>query len=188
MSVDFYFNPHTHSIPSRAGLKAQWKKIPNADVLEAIATEAQYLNFHLFILKSAKHTRADCLTSKPYEYKLGLSVRAGAIKAALLLCASIAEAALRAHAEKRGYKLAKDPKKRMFGNVLNAWKSQGRPRPDVASIWDELIRLKDVRNNVHLFKAAFDPDSNFRHVLKEERALISELTTVLNHLKGLESR
>ena len=187
MSVDFYFNPPTHSIPSRAGLKAQWSNVPNPDVIEAIATEAQYLDFHLFVLKSSKHTRVGCLISKPYEYRLGLSVRAGAIKAALLLCASIAEAVLRAHAEKRGYKLAKNPKGRMFGNVLNSWKSHGKPRKDIAAIWDELNRLKNVRNNVHLFKAAFDQAAKFKQVLIEEKALMPESTKVLDHLKGLVS-
>jgi hypothetical protein len=187
MSVDFYYNPSTHSIPSRAGLKVQWSNVPNPDVIEAIATEAQYLDFHIFVLKNSKHTRVGCLKSKPYEYQLGLSVRAGSIKAALLLCASIAEAVLRAHAEKRKYKLAKNLKARMFGNVLNSWKSHGKPRKDIAEIWDELNRLKNVRNNVHLFKAAYDPAANFQQVLLKEKTLMSDSRKVLDHLKGLVS-
>lgn len=74
-----------------------------------IAREEQYLLFHRFVLDHAKFTKAGKLDSKPYVYSLGLSVRAGAIKAAILVYASIAEAALRAHAEKRGYKLPSNP-------------------------------------------------------------------------------
>lgn len=187
MAVDFYFNPHSHSIPSLAGLRVHWSNVPNDDVVEAIATEAQYLDFHMYVLKSTKHTKHGCLTAPPYEYQLGLSVRAGAIKAALLLTASIAEAVLRAHAEKRSYPLAKDTKRRTFGNVLNAWKAGGKPRKDIAAIWSDLERLRDVRNNVHLFKSAYDPSASFVQVLVEEKSLMGATNKIIDHLQKLVS-
>lgn len=189
MAVDFYFNPATFSIPALGPLRDfRWNNIPHPDVAEVIAREEQYLCFHRFVLKNVKHTRAGRLAAPPYEYGLGLSVRAGAIKAALLVSASIAEAALRSHGERRGYRLHSDPHRRTFGNVLNAWRtSRRRPKRDVRHIWSELQNLRDTRNNVHLFKAAGDPTTDFENVLADERRLIGGALTVVDELALLVS-
>lgn len=189
MAVDFFFNPPTHSLPSLMALRLfRWGDIPHSDVAEVIAREEQYLSFHRFVLDHAKHTKAGCVGSPPYEHAIGLSVRAGAVKAALLVAASIAEGALRSHAEKRGYRLNSNPNKRTFGNVLNAWKtSRGRPKRDVRHIWTELQNLRDTRNNVHLFKAASDPSADFEQVLKDEAALLSGALKVVDEMATLKS-
>ncbi len=188
MAVDFFFDPPTYSIPSLSGLRSRWANIPNPDVAEMIAREEQYLLFHRFVLDHAKFTKVGELHSKPYVYSLGLSVRAGAIKAAILVCASIAEAALRAHAEKREYKFPSEPTKRTFGRVISAWKSsRGKPRPDVRVVWKEILKLRDARNNIHLFKAASDPSADFKHVLDDEPGLLESGLKVVEHLSMLKS-
>lgn len=188
MAVDFYFYPPSFSIPRLYVLhNTKWARIPNEKIRDKIAQEDQYLAFHRFILKSTRSTKVGHFANPPYRYRLDLSVRAGAVKALLLLCASIAEATLRAHAEARGYQLAKDPYKRTFGNVLGAWKTNRGPRPDVAAIADDLDHLRDVRNNIHLFKAANDPCADFDEVLKKEYGLVSRAEAVVEHLSKMAS-
>ena len=85
MAADFFFDPATFDIPTLNTLRYKWINIHDLNVREVIAREDQFLQFHLFSLKSIKHTNVggigkhDC-----YVLDLGLSVRGGAIKAALL--------------------------------------------------------------------------------------------------------
>lgn len=174
MAVDFFFDPSSHQIPSLRRLRDYWSNVPNLAVINKIAQEYQYLFFHDFVIKNIRSTRVGSLHNPPYVRELDLSVRAGAIKGALLICASIAEAVLRAHAEQRKYPLNKDEKRRTFGDILNAWKDGGNPHRDIASIWDELQQLKSIRDNIHLFKAAMDPSSSVDMILQQERKLFND--------------
>jgi hypothetical protein len=183
MAADFFFlNPTFEIQPLNTVAVFKWQRLKNPEVQYAIAAEEQYLRFHLYMLENLRHTQAGKLTQPPYKYKLGLSVRAGAVKAAILVAASIVEAALRTLAELRGYPLNDDPKKRTFGNVIRAWEEAGAPRPDVAAIWPNVKAMHEARNFVHLHKAAHDADAAWDNVLKEERALLDGALATIEHV------
>jgi hypothetical protein len=174
MAADFYFRDPTFTIQSLKAVAAfKWQHVPDEDVRYSIAAEEQYLNFHLYMLENLRHTKAGNLASPPYEYELGLSVRAGAVKAAVLMAASIIEAALRSLAEARGYPLNPELRRRTFGNVIKAWEQNGNPRPDVEDIWPAVKAMHEVRNFVHLHKTAKDIDAEWENILQSEKALLS---------------
>jgi hypothetical protein len=183
MATDFFFRSPTFQIPALAPLAAfRWNRLDDQDVQHAIAAEEQYLAFHLFMLENLRHTEAGRVANPPYEYELGLSVRAGAVKAAVLMAASILEAALRAIAEKRGYPLSPDPKKRTFGNVIRAWENNGTPRPDVAAIWPSVRAIHGVRNYVHLHVASAGGSARWQSVLDAEQQLLNSASDAINHV------
>jgi hypothetical protein len=188
MTADFFFDPPTFNIPTLGKLRKKWINIENTNVREVVACEDQFLQFHLFSLEAIKHTGEGSLGKRDdYVLPLGLSVRGGAVKAALLICASITEAVLRYHAEKRGYKLHSNLRKRTFGNVIAAWETNDIPNTDVASIWPDVKSLRDIRNNIHLFKAAGDPTATFENIILEEKNLLNSALAVVTHLAGLAS-
>jgi len=174
MAADFFFDKPTFSISLLKPLAAfKWQRIPDEDVRYSIAAEEQYLQFHLYMLDNLRHTSPGQLLTPSYVGRLGLSVRAGAVKAAVLLAASIVEAALRAIAEKRGYTLNPDPRKRTFGNVIRAWEEGGIPRADVAKVWPDVKAMHEVRNFVHLHEAAKDSEAAWEAILAGEEGLLS---------------
>ena len=97
----FSLSPDEYDTPSVHALRQEWRNIPDAQAPNVIAVEAQYLAFHHYLINGLRHQAIEGSDAIP----IGLSVRAGALKTATLLCASIAEAALRAHAEARNYGL-----------------------------------------------------------------------------------
>lgn len=165
----------------------KWKHLKNPEVQYAIAAEEQYLQFHLYMLENLRHTEAGKIAAPTYVYELGLSVRAGAVKAAVLVAASIVEAALRALAELRGYALNKDPRRRTFGNVIAAWEDGGAPRSEVAAIWPKVKSLHEVRNFVHLHKAAGAAEAAWECVLRDESALLQAALAAIEHVSGVEA-
>mgnify|MGYP001347553785 CR=1 FL=1 len=188
MAADFFFQTPTFEIqPLRSVAVFKWQRLKNPEVQYAIAAEEQYLHFHLYMLNNLRHTEAGKLAQPPYAYELGLSVRAGAVKAAILVAASIVEAALRALAELRGYPLNKDPRRRTFGNVIGAWESAGVPYPDVTGIWPNVKAMHEVRNFVHLHKAAGDAEAAWEVVLKEERALLDGALIAIESVAKIEA-
>lgn len=183
MASDFFFANPTFSIQSLqplAGIK--WKHIGDPEVQYAIALEEQYLGFHLYMLNNLRHTKAGHITQPPYVAELGLSVRAGAVKAAVLIAASILEAALRALAEARNYPLKADPRRRTFGNVIGAWEQDGAPRAEVAAIWHHIKAIHEVRNFVHLHKAANSSDAEWGMVLESEQTLLQGALCAIEHV------
>ena len=185
MPSDFFFAQPTFNIPPlKAAALSRWQHLQAPDVQYVIAAEEQYLSFHLHMLSSLRHTQVGQIACPPYAYELGLSVRAGAVKAAVLVAASILEAALRALAEKRGYPLNKDPRRRTFGNVIKAWEVEDNPRPDVASVWSQVLAVYEVRNYVHLHKAAGagDGDAGWKGVLAGEEALLAGARKAIDHV------
>ena len=178
----FSLSPDEYQAPTIDELRWEWRKIPDAEARNVIAVESQYLDFHRYLLASLRHQA----TTGSDPIPLGLSIRAGALKTASLICASIAEAALRAHAESRGYQLPKNSWQRTFGKVLGAWQDAGgEPLADVQPIWDELQRLHSGRNNVHLYRAIED-GSDFYDILNAEEASVTEGEKVLAHLKDIK--
>lgn len=177
----FSLNPDEYDTPSVHALRQEWRNIPDAQARNVIAVEAQYLAFHHYLINGLRHQAIEGGDAIP----IGLSVRAGALKTARLLCASIAEAALRAHAEARHYGLPAAAHRRTFGKVLGAWQlPDERPHPDVAAIWPQLQNLHDGRNTVHLY-AAIQDGGNFYDILQAENQSLAEAERVLNHLRNL---
>lgn len=179
----FCFVPDQYRAPTVAEFRHAWRRIPVAQARDIVAVENQYLHFHRYLIQSIRHQAMAGGEPVP----LGLSLRAGSLKAASLICASIAEAALRAHAEARGYALPQQPRQRTLGRVLGAWQDHKRkPHADIAAVWNELQRLHMGRNNVHLYRALEDR-SNFYHILAAEKASLDEAERVLAHLRKLSS-
>jgi hypothetical protein len=186
MAADFFFSNPTFQIQPLVPLaKVKWRHLRNEEVQYAIAAEEQYLHFHLYMLTDLRHTREASLADPPYIYKLGLSVRAGAVKAAVLLAGSIIEAALRALAEARQYRLPADPRRRTFGTVIRAWEQAGHPRSDVAEVWPCVKAIHEVRNFVHLHQAAEDADARWFSMLSSEHALLHGGLQAIEHIATL---
>jgi hypothetical protein len=158
-----------------------WRNIPDAQARNVIAVEAQYLAFHHYLINSLRHQAIEGGDAIP----IGLSIRAGALKTATLLCASIAEAVLRAHAEARRYNLPTAAHRRTFGRVLRAWQLPDEtPHPDIAPIWPQLQNLHSGRNTVHLY-ATIQDGSNFYDILQAENQALKEAEIVLINLRNL---
>jgi hypothetical protein len=188
MAADFFFHDPTFEIqPLKAVAAFKWQHLKNPEVQYAIAAEEQYLCFHLYMLKNLRHTRAGEISNPPYKYELSFSVRAGAVKAAVLIAASILEAALRALAEARNYPLNADQKRRTFGNVIHAWQENGLPRRDVEVIWNEITSIHEVRNFVHLHKAAKTEEAAWEQVLNSENTILQNVLKAIEHVSAIEA-
>jgi hypothetical protein len=187
MAVDFFFHPPTIALPEIAPTRAfRWGHLPN-DIAHAIAYEEQYLFFQFEMLEKLHFTEQGQLANKPWIRPLGLSVRAGTIKAAILVSASICEAVLRALGEARQYDLPKNARHRTMGKVLEAWQDANEnPFPDVAPIWDVLQQMHSIRNNIHLFKAVED-GINFEGILAQEENLMPRIQQTIAHLSTLRA-
>lgn len=183
MAVDFFFDPPTIELPSVASLRTGlWANCPPV-IRDSVAKEYQYFVFQLEALDRLKFTAAGALPNRPWEMAIDLTARAGAIKASILVAASIVEAVLRAIAEHRNYPLPNDPRRRTFGRILGAWEDPaGTPRPDVAAIWPTLQQMHDFRNNIHLFAAAVNPQANFQAVLQQEQQLLAAAQATIVHV------
>lgn len=178
----FTLTPDEYDTPSVDALKQEWSNIPDVQARNVIAVEAQYLAFHLYLINSLRHQAIEGGAA----IQIGLSVRAGALKTATLLCASIAEAALRAHAEARQYTLPAAAHRRTFGKILGAWQLPDEtPRPDIAPIWPQLQNLHSGRNTVHLYAAIQEGSNSFYDILRAERQSLTEAEFVLTHLRNL---
>lgn len=179
----FSLDPQEYQTPSIAELRWEWRRVPDVDARNMVAVEAQYLDFHRYLLNSLRHRSQEGGNAIP----VGLSVRAGAIKTASLICASIAEAVLRSHAERRGYELPNNPRHRTFGKVLGAWQLPDEtPKPDVEAIWTTLQALHYGRNNIHLYHAV-EAAENFYELLEAESHLLADADHALEVVKHLES-
>ena len=188
MAVDFFFEPPTFTIPSLGALRTHWANVKDMKLRHVIAVEAQSLAFQRYLVESIRFTADGCCNKPTYRKPLSLSARGGAIKAAILLTASISEAVLRHHAEKRTYKLPTAPRHRTFGKVLEAWKdASGSPQPEVAGVWTELTAIHRSRNHVHLYNAAADPKAAFEYVLQVEAKIFKSIDSVLAVLRSITS-
>lgn len=183
MARFFSLDPPEYQVPAIAELRRDWRNVPDSDAVNVIAVEAQYLEFHRYLLASLRHRDIAGGAAIP----IGLSVRAGALKTATLICASIAEAALRAHAERRGYPLPANPRHRTFGKVLGVWEQPGdTPRAEVAAIWPQLQSLHTGRNNIHLYKVV-ENNGEFYDLLHSEEQSLNDADNVLATLRALTS-
>lgn len=183
MARIFSLDPAEYDVPAINQLRLAWRNVPDSDARNVIAVEAQYLEFHRYLLTSLRHRPVQGGDAIP----IGLSVRAGALKSATLVCACIAEAALRAHAERRGYALPVDPHRRTFGTVLRAWKqANGQPQPEIAPIWGRLQALHSGRNNIHLYRV-IENNGDFYDLLQSEQQSLTDADSILTALRALTS-
>ena len=178
MPTRFFFEPSEFALPSLGELKGRWRFIPDPPIREMIAAEHQYLHFQEFLLRHLMFQ-----TPRGHAGQFGLSARAGAVKAALLLYGSIIEAALQSHAHARGY--VKPGKRLMFGQVLSAWEKAGIE--EFSDVWSDIRLIKDRRNTIHLSAAAADRAAHHRAVLEQEHDLLSAGRRVLDRLELLGS-
>lgn len=184
MSRDFHYNPCTFDIPTFSNLRSQWKNIPFLRLQKVIIIEHQYLYFHLFMINNTQHTHVGT-TPDVNTWGLGSGVRAGALKAALLMYASIVEGVLLAHALKRKYKLAKNPKKRTFGNILQAWKNDVNGKIELDAILTQLESLSNIRNHIHLEKISSSEEDFFASILDQENKLLDDCERVIKLLQEI---
>lgn len=186
MAVDLFIDPATIQIPHISPQRDfKWGHL-QASIATSIAHEEQYLYFHLELLNRIYFTEVGKAAERPWRKPIGLTIRAGAIKAAVLIAASIAEAVLRANAEARGYPLPAQPHRRTMGKVLSAWQLENeQPRPEIADIWGELQMLHEIRNNIHLFRMAENPDYSFQTLLNQEENLVARLPRIIDFLAKL---
>jgi hypothetical protein len=186
MPRDFYFSPPTCSLRTLGELRADWINIKDVKVRNVVAVEAQYIEFHRFVLKNVRHVEQGATLASGMP--LGMSVRAGALKALMLMSAAVCEAVLRYHAERRGYSLPNQAKHRTYGKVLDAWKdASGSPHPEVAAVWPVLTSLRKHRNNVHLFSAAADSQAEFEYINKAELKILKGIDDTFPSLQALTS-
>lgn len=118
-------------------------------------------------------------------------MRAGAIKAALLSYGCIVEAVLRSHAEKRDYNFSRDADNRTFGVVIEAWEnahgSKGSVPTELQSVWQDIKDLKNLRNDIHLHKAAKSEPAKWRDTLQKEDTFFENIKLTIKKLKELQS-
>jgi hypothetical protein len=187
MAVDFFFDPPTVAIPPLGQLRIKWIGITDLTVRAVIAQEEQYLCYHRAMLERVHSTEAGALPNPTWRLPLDISVRAGAVKAAALVCGSIVEAALRHHAERRHLPLPTNLRRRTFGRVLAAWETEpATPHADVAAVWADVKRLHELRNNIHLFCAA-EGNTDFNTLLTQERDILAAGERAVEHLAALRS-
>ena len=183
MSRAFSFDPPIFDVPPIVKFIFTWANVPDNAACNAIAVEQQYLEFHKYMLDAIRHEDPN---SPAHGMPLGLSVRAGMVKAAVLLYASIAEAALRAHAEKRGIKLHPAKNRRTLGSIIYSWKDDPAQFSAIQPIWDDLVALLESRNMVHIFKS-IQANQDFRDIIQNEEALLDRGDKVLRFLQKMSS-
>ena len=182
--TQYYFNPDSCQIPRLKDLDAQWQSIPDSKIKSMIVVENQYLEFQLFLLASLCFIWNNG-TSTVRGY-VDHSLRAGAVKAGILLYASIVEAALRAHVEKRGYPLPANERHRTFGKVLESWEASGTK--ELNGAWADIKQIQEHRNTIHLYKAAADPNTDdFRDILARETNLLEAGSRAMKAVQQLKS-
>ncbi len=187
MAFDLFFDTPTFDISQVMTLKGfRWYGLPEK-IAHYVAVEEQSLHFNIMMLEKARHTKAGSYPRHiPYSHQLGLTLRATFVKSIVVQGASIVEAVLRHIAETRGYKLPKKNQHRTMGTVLKAWSDKsGSPKPELASHWDLIKKIHEVRNNIHIFKAVDDPNSTVDSILESEEDLIPKIRPLLDYMSSL---
>lgn len=170
-------------IPSIHHLELEWAGAAHEQLARQIGFQDQFRRLYRHIFLQLQSVPADRRNLPPMP--LSLSVRAGAIKAYVLLTVSIAEGALAALGDERG--LGARPGElyqRTFGQLLSAWVENSVPRPEVAEIWDHLQLLNRYRNYVHLNRAV-QQQVTWQDVIQNEQVILDAAERVVAHLKEL---
>ncbi|MGO1003241.1 hypothetical protein [Lysobacter sp. CA196] len=165
-------------------LELEWAGAAHQALARQLGFQVQFAQFFKHLLENLQSVPVDHPDWQPMG--LSLSVRSGAIRTYVLLAVSIAEAALAALGEERGYgRRPNELYARTFGGLLKAWEDNGQPRPEIANIWDQLQVLKAVRNYIHLPNAADADDAHWREILARQNEILVACDTVIDHLRDL---
>lgn len=171
-----------YEISEAIGSLFDWDML-DTEVAHQIGFEEQYLQFHRYLLEN--------LCSVPVEHpeyhprQIDLSLRAGAIKAYIVLACSIIEAVLASWAKQIGLSNNVDRLMRLpFGALLDLWSMNGEPRLEIAPIWGHLNLLLQYRNFIHLGRAITDQSAYWKNILDRERDLLSAVDMSLNYLSS----
>jgi hypothetical protein len=68
--------------------------------------------------------------------------------------------------------------------LLDAWRVDGEPRPEVAPIWGHLLLLRKHRNIIHLSRAA-EEQTEWQAILQAEPEIVAAAESSIAHLQGL---
>ena len=172
MPSSWHLHPKEFDIPTLDDLTSRWWKIPSTKIRSVIAVENQYFEFQKYLLASLKASTYSSGYRMP-PHRLGLSVRAAFVKNSILSCISMAEAALFAHGEARGYPLPTNSRQCYYSKILEVWK--------------DLWTLNETRNFVHLYRLVEDK-VNWKNILEKEKECLSKAEKILDHLQKLKSR
>lgn len=151
------------------------------DVSHQLGFEEQYLEFHRYLLENLRSVPAEYPNREPWP--LGLSLRAGAVKAYVVLASSIVEGALASWGKELG--ICRKPEQLMklpLGGLLKSWAPDGSPRSEVEPIWKELNLLLEYRNFIHLGKSATDENAYWKNVLERESELLAAADKAIDYL------
>lgn len=159
------------SIPQANVAIFKWAAL-DIEVARQIGFQEQYLNFHKYLLENLQSVPEESQHYAPRP--ISLSLRAGAVKAYVVLACSIIEGVL----ANWGAKQAVSPKpetllKKPLGGLLRAWCIEdGLPRDEIAPIWNDLTLLHEYRNFVHLGRAVGNDNAYWQNVLERENDLV----------------
>lgn len=191
MTTEYFFEPQRIDIPSRENLRTVWNGILDIPSREILIKEHQFLIFQLGLLDKLKFKSTD-LNNNITDGPIFDGLRVGAIRAALMVTASITEEALLCHAISRRYKFEKQENgndKQMLGEVAYVWKNQNWP--DLGKkIGGKIHWLMDIRNHVHLRKIIENGDRQDKFYLSIERnesKYIARANTIIEALTMLRS-
>lgn len=154
----------------------------DSEIANQLGFEEQYLKFHRYLLENLESVPAESphYTPKP----IGLSLRAGFVKAYIVFACSIIEGVLANWAKKKG--ISSKPErldKKPLGALLKEWCDEtDTPRPEVSAIWADLELLLTYRNFLHLNKASSDDKAYWQNILDRESELLRAADTCIEHL------
>lgn len=172
-------DPDTWEVPTIQGFENDWFYIPDRKMRKVLAVQHQYLILHLQLLDSLRSK--ELRPPRPPSVRLGLSARAGGIHAGILICGSIAEGALYAHAKKRGYPLGDKP---TFGELIGSFR-KGKAM-DMKPLLKDLNVLNEWRNDTHLYRLA-ERDQGWKHWVREEQKIWDKAVGLLMQLQDIKS-
>ena len=170
-------------IPSINHLELEWAGAAQGELARQIGFQDQFRQLFRHVFESLQSVPSENPDWNPRP--LAFSARAGAIKTYVLLSVSISEGALAALGEERQLgRREGDLFQKTFGALLTAWEQDGRPRAEIADIWDDMQLLKRYRNYVHLNRAAQD-EVSWQGILENERQILAACDRVVDRLREL---
>lgn len=187
MARHFLIDPPVHSIPTLEDYQAQWPHLKarqshvaqDERFIELILGAHQYFEFHLMLLDRVKHQHVD---QDKEPLGLNFTIRAGAVKSAIISGVSVIESVLLFHAQSRHIRISD---KATFGSLVVAWKADKRHWADIKPINASLSRLLKVRNRVHLYSS---PNTTWENVLTSEEEDLEKVHECIAFLQKLKTR
>jgi len=160
---------------------ALWPNLHDAELRAHVAVEEHYLTFHRRLLGSLQANMGLEQGFQPIDW----SLRAGMIRASVILFGSIAEAVLLDHAAARQMQHPRKGRVTLagrwtLGTLTNVWATAGSAEYD--QIRADVESLRDMRNNIHLSRAVADRH-RWQDVIAAEEALVEAGDRVIAALR-----